>query len=259
MVKEFTILSIPVEPEKSVLDVLEGLWKSKRSRRSGWNGQRMRRCLSFGFQYYQKTCPVPNRATIGFSSFWLQGNNLGSITSFGVFTLTGVCENLVSCFPLWIHSIGGMTNVDCEVGVVSHRFASPPPCSRPKRIASRTKIVEKNIYEIKKRIYEKDPLNCWYSIQNRSKQNRITKSQQTFFWFFSQNRGYFPLFLLINIWNTISCRSGTAHPQRLRALLTGHNIYMYQIYRGTHRGAPLCVFTIQSTIFHSIFESRICK
>ena len=35
MVKEFTILSIPVEPEKSVLDVLEGLWKSKRSRRSG--------------------------------------------------------------------------------------------------------------------------------------------------------------------------------------------------------------------------------
>ena len=101
MVKEFTILSIPVEPEKSVLDVLEGLWKSKRSRRSGWNGQRMRRCLSFGFQYYQKTCPVPNRATIGFSSFWLQGNNLGSITSFGVFTLTEVCENLVSCFPLW--------------------------------------------------------------------------------------------------------------------------------------------------------------
>lgn len=60
MVKEFTILSIPVEPEKSVLDVLEGLWKSKRSRRSRWNGQRMHRCLLFGFQYYQKTCPVPN-------------------------------------------------------------------------------------------------------------------------------------------------------------------------------------------------------
>ena len=116
----------------------------------------------------------------------------------------------------------------------------------------------KSIYEIKKRTYEKDPLNCWYSMQNRRKQNRITKSQQTFFDFFSQNRGYFPLFLLINIWNTISCRSGTAHPQRLRALLTGHNIYMYQIYRGTHRGAPLCVFTIQSTLFHSIFESRIC-
>lgn len=70
------------------------------------------------------------------------------------------------------------------------------------------------------------------------------RSKQTFFDFFSQNRGYFPLFLLINKTNTISCRSGTAHPQRLRALLTGHNIYMYQIYRGTHRGAPLCVFTI---------------
>lgn len=137
---------------------------------------------------------------------------------------------------------------------------SPPPfCSRPKLIASRTKSAEKSIYEIKNRIYEKDPLNCWYSMQNRRKQNRITKSQQTFFDFFSQNRGYFPLFLLINIWNTISCRSGTAHPQRLRALLTGHNIYMYQIYRGTHRGATLCVFTIQSTLFHSIFESRICK
>lgn len=88
---------------------------------------------------------------------------------------------------------------------------------------------------------------------------RIYRSKQTFFDFFSQNRGYFPLFLLINKTNTISCRSGTAHPQRLRALLTGHNIYMYQIYRGTHRGAPLCVFTIQSTRFHSIFESRICK
>lgn len=166
MVKEFTILSIPVEPEKSVLDVLEGLWKSKRSRRSRWNGQRMRRCLLFGFQYYQKTCPVPNGATIGFSSFWLQGNNLGSITSFGFFTLTGICENLVSCFPLYeIHSIGGMTNVGCEVGIVSHRFASIPPpfCSRPKLIASRTKSAEKSIYEIKKRTYEKDPLNCWYS------------------------------------------------------------------------------------------------
>lgn len=104
---------------------------------------------------------------------------------------------------------------------------SPPPfCSRPKLIASRTKSAEKSIYEIKNRIYEKDPLNCWYSMQNRRKQNRITKSQQTFFDFFSQNRGYFPLFLLINIWNTISCRSGTAHPQRLRALLTGHNIYI---------------------------------
>lgn len=88
---------------------------------------------------------------------------------------------------------------------------------------------------------------------------RIYRSKQTFFDFFSQNRGYFPLFLLINKKNTISCRSRTAHPQRLRALLTGHNIYMYQIYRGTHRGAPLCVFTIQSTRFHSIFESRICK
>lgn len=150
MVKEFTILSIPVEPEKSVLDVLEGLWKSKRSRRSRWNGQRMRRYLLFGFQYYQKICPVPNGATIGFSSFWLQGNNLGSITSFGVFTLTGVCENLVSCFPLWIHSIGGMTNVGCEVGFVSHRFASTPPRSRPKQIASRTKSLRKNHLRNKK-------------------------------------------------------------------------------------------------------------
>lgn len=158
MVKEFTILSIPVEPEKSVLDVLEGLWISKRSRRSRWNGQRMRRCLSFGFQYYQKTCPVPNRATIGFSSFWLQGNNLGSITSFGVFTLTGVCENLVSCFPLWIHSIGGMTNVGCEVGFVSHRFASPPPCSRPKLIAFTNKNLRKKYLRNKKEDLRKRPV-----------------------------------------------------------------------------------------------------
>lgn len=163
MVKEFTILSIPVEPERSVLDVLEGLWKSKRSRRSRWNGQRMRRCLLFGFQYYQKTCPVPNGATIGFSSFWLQGNNLGSITSFGVFTLTGICENLVSCFPLW----NSFHRWDDECRLWSRDRLPPfciyPPCSRPKLIASRTKSAEKSIYEIKNRIYEKDPLNCWYS------------------------------------------------------------------------------------------------
>ena len=165
MVKEFTILSIPVEPEKSVLDVLEGLWKSKRSRRSRWNGQRMRRCLLLGFQYYQKTCPVPNGATIGFSSFWLQGNNLGSITSFGVFTLTEVCENLVSCFPLWI----SFYRWDDECRLWSRIRLPPfciyplPPCSWPKLIASRTKRRRKSIYEIKKRTYEKDPLNCWYS------------------------------------------------------------------------------------------------
>lgn len=194
MVKEFTILSIPVEPGKSVLDVLEGLWKSKRSRRSRWNGQRMRRCLLFGFQYYQKTCPVPNGATIGFSSFWLQGNNLGSITSFGVFTLTGICENLVSCFPLW----NSFHRWDDECRLWSRDRLPPfciyPPCSRPKLIASRTKSAEKSIYEIKKRIYEKDPLNCWYSIQNRRKQNRITKSKQTFFDFFLKTGVTFPFF-----------------------------------------------------------------
>lgn len=53
-----------------------------------------------------------------------------------------------------------------------------------------------------------------------------TGLNKLFLIFFSQNRGYFPLFLLINMVNTISCRSGTAHPQRLRALLTGHNIYV---------------------------------
>ena len=152
-----------------------------------------------------------------------------------------------------------MTNVGCEVGIVSHRFASIHSLLTTQTDSFTNKNLRKNHLRNKKEDLRKTPLNYWYSIQNRSKQNRITKSQQTFFWFFSQNRGYFPLFLLINIWNTISCRSGAAHPQRLRALLTGYNIYMYQIYRGTHRGAPLCVFTIQSTRFHSIFESRICK
>ena len=163
MVKEFTILSIPVEPEKSVLDVLEGLWKSKRSRRSGWNGQRMRRCLSFGFLYYQKTCPVPNRATIGFSSFWLQGNNLGSITSFGVFTLTGVWWKSRKLFPF----MNSFHRWDDECRLWSRvrlpPFCIPSPCSRPKLIAFKNKSAEKSIYEIKKRTYEKDPLNCWYS------------------------------------------------------------------------------------------------
>lgn len=119
-----------------------------------------------------------------------------------------------------------MTNVGCEVGVVSHRFASIHSLLTTQTDSFTNKNLRKNHLRNKKEDLRKTPLNYWYSIQNRSKQNRITKSQQTFFDFFSQNRGYFPLFLLINIWNTISCRSGTAHPQRLRALLTGHNIYV---------------------------------
>ena len=43
---------------------------------------------------------------------------------------------------------------------VLHLFT---PCSRPKLIAFTNKSAEKSIYEIKKRTYEKDPLNCWYS------------------------------------------------------------------------------------------------
>lgn len=133
-----------------------------------------------------------------------------------------------------------------------------PPCSRPKRIASRTKIVEKNIYEIKKRIYEKDPLNFWYSIQNRSKQNRITKSKQTFFDFFLKTGVTFPIFSSL-IYETRLVAVAERHTRSDCGIYLLDTIYMYQIYRGTHRGAPLCVFTIQSTLFHSIFESRICK
>lgn len=53
-----------------------------------------------------------------------------------------------------------MTNVGCEVGFVSHRFASPSPLLTPKTDSFTNKNLRKNIYEIKNRIYEKDPLNC---------------------------------------------------------------------------------------------------
>lgn len=52
------------------------------------------------------------------------------------------------------------------------------------------------------------------------------RSKQTFFDFFLKTGVTFPIFSSLMTENTISCRSGTAHPQRLRALLTGHNIYV---------------------------------
>lgn len=119
-----------------------------------------------------------------------------------------------------------MTNVGCEVGFVSHRFASPPPCSRPKLIASRTKALEKTIYEIKKRIYEKDPLNCWYSRQNRSKQNRITKSKQTFFDFFLKTGVTFPLFSSL-IYETRLVAVAERHTRSDCGLYLLDTIYIY--------------------------------
>lgn len=56
-----------------------------------------------------------------------------------------------------------MTNVDCEVGVVSHRFASIHSLLTTQTDSFTNKKRRKSIYEIKKRTYEKDPLNCWYS------------------------------------------------------------------------------------------------
>lgn len=58
-----------------------------------------------------------------------------------------------------------MTNVGCEVGIVSHRFASIPypPLLMTQTDSFTNKKRRKSIYEIKKRTYEKDPLNCWYS------------------------------------------------------------------------------------------------
>lgn len=70
----------------------------------------------------------------------------------------------------------------------------PLPLLTPQTDSFTNKKRRKSIYEIKKRTYEKDPLNCWYSIQNRSKQNRITKSQQTFFDFFLKTGVTFPFF-----------------------------------------------------------------
>ena len=152
-----------------------------------------------------------------------------------------------------------MTKGGCEVGFVSHRLASPPPPLLTTQTDSFTnKNRRKNIYEIKKRIYEKDPLNCWYSIQNRIKQNRITKSKQTFFDFFLKTGVTFPIFSSL-IYETRLVAVAERHTRSDCGIYLLDTIYMYQIYRGTHRGAPLCVFTIQSTLFHSIFESRICK
>ena len=56
-----------------------------------------------------------------------------------------------------------MTNVDCEVGVVSYRFASIHSLLTTQTDSFTNKKRRKSIYEIKKRTYEKDPLNCWYS------------------------------------------------------------------------------------------------
>lgn len=76
---------------------------------------------------------------------------------------------------------------------------SPTPLLMTQTDSFTNKKRRKSIYEIKKRIYEKDQLNCWYSIQNRRKQNRITKSQQTFFVFFLKTGVTFPLFSSLNV------------------------------------------------------------
>lgn len=87
-----------------------------------------------------------------------------------------------------------MTNVGCEVGVVSHRFASIHSLLTTQTDSFTNKNLRKNHLRNKKEDLRKTPLNYWYSIQNRSKQNRITKSQQTFFDFFLKTGVTFPFF-----------------------------------------------------------------
>ena len=87
---------------------------------------------------------------------------------------------------------------------------------------------------------------------------RIYRSKQTFFDFFLKTGVTFPFFSSL-IYETRLVAVAERHTRSDCGLYLLDTIYMYQIYRGTHRGAPLCVFTIQSTLFHSIFESRICK
>ena len=87
-----------------------------------------------------------------------------------------------------------MTNVDCEVGVVSHRFASIHSLLTTQTDSFTNKNLRKNHLRDKKEDLRKTLLNYWYSIQNRSKQNRITKSQQTFFDFFLKTGVTFPFF-----------------------------------------------------------------
>lgn len=92
------------------------------------------------------------------------------------------------------------------------------------------------------------------------KLTRIYKSKQTFFDFFLKTGVTFPIFSSL-IYETRLVAVAERHTRSECGLylLDTIYIYMYQIYRGTHRGAPLCVFAIQSALFHSIFESRICK
>lgn len=90
------------------------------------------------------------------------------------------------------------------------------------------------------------------------KLTRIYRSKQTFFDFFLKTGVTFPIFSSL-IYETRLVAVAERHTRSECGLYLLDTIYMYQIYRGTHRGAPLCVFTIQSTLFHSIFESRICK
>lgn len=96
-------------------------------------------------------------------------------------------------------------------------------------------------------------------MQNSSKQNRITKSKQTFFDFFLKTGVTFPIFSSL-IYETRLVAVAERHTRSDCGLylLDTIYIYMYQIYRGIHCGAPFYVFTIQSTLFNSIFESRIC-
>ena len=90
------------------------------------------------------------------------------------------------------------------------------------------------------------------------KLTRIYRSKQTFFDFFLKTGVTFPIFSSL-IYETRLVAVAERHTRSDCGLYLLDTIYMYQIYRGTHRGAPLCVFAIQSALFHSIFESRICK
>ena len=69
------------------------------------------------------------------------------------------------------------------------------------------------------------------------------RSKQTFFDFFLKTGVTFPIFSSL-IYETRLVAVAERHTRSDCGLYLLDTIYMYQIYRGTHRGAPLCVFTI---------------
>lgn len=72
---------------------------------------------------------------------------------------------------------------------------------------------------------------------------RIYRSKQTFFDFFLKTGVTFPIFSSL-IYETRLVAVAERHTRSDCGLYLLDTIYMYQIYRGIHRGAPLCVFTI---------------